>query len=96
VVDDLKPVLGAYGDVDAFTPNLDLLAAKELDTGRAATFCWSRSLIYWPGSGFCSGYVISWKMIQNFRYTKFVILKLENKLKIKISQLFTEKIVYAF
>ena len=29
MVDDLKPVLGAYGDPAAFTPNMDMLAEKE-------------------------------------------------------------------
>ena len=34
-VDDLKPVLGAYGDIAAKTPNLDRLAARALRLDRA-------------------------------------------------------------
>jgi iduronate 2-sulfatase len=34
IVDDLKPALGVYGDVDAFTPNLDHLAEKEGQTAQ--------------------------------------------------------------
>lgn len=28
IVDDLRPALGAYGDQNAFTPNIDQLASK--------------------------------------------------------------------
>ncbi len=34
-VDDLKPVLGCYGDTHAKTPNLDRLAARSLRLDRA-------------------------------------------------------------
>ena len=30
VIDDLRPVLGAYGDQNAFTPNIDKLAEKSV------------------------------------------------------------------
>ena len=30
VADDLRPWLGAYGDADAYSPNIDALAARSL------------------------------------------------------------------
>lgn len=35
IVDDLRPALGCYGDVNAFTPNIDRLAKK------SALFQWA-------------------------------------------------------